>query len=498
MKRKIEKYLSKKQGVDEAHIRYTEDGRFDFMGDLDGVLTAVRGKDGVARIRTGKSDQKPRRPSSGKKEREDPSIRGHSKSRPPPMHPSYHHPGMYMHHPYYPPMPMHSMPHGKPMDQNNKENMKPRGGPLPYRGGPPDDRRAKMFAPSPNKPEHKQDDRVGSSPFFGMSATPASTLKTPFKMDSDLSNYLASSRKNMFDSPSSSRSSSPTLDMQGMTPLTDLRKAFSSTPFNGEDDMQLFSPGTLRGGRELSKTLFSDDEQNQLDSLLKTPKPGTPKQMRFRIGDGDYKPNHNVRHVSISPISQFTSADRKETVDTVTSKSLTKAAMPEHPLSVSFADDVNDKDKMPPPSSAKDRLEEKTRGTIFFEDKVDMSCNYDPKTPIANVTHETHNESFSDDSHRDISAPSPFDTSSIIGMTPTTEKSKDGSFWSRTLDFSPAEHSFTPFKSPGVSKIKLDSLSPNDETFASSLLTMKHSGQKGTLPSAAKRRKVDATLGSPE
>jgi len=46
MRRKIEKYLAKKQGVDENNIRYLDDGRFDFMGDLEGVLNAVRGKDG--------------------------------------------------------------------------------------------------------------------------------------------------------------------------------------------------------------------------------------------------------------------------------------------------------------------------------------------------------------------------------------------------------------------------------------------------------------------
>jgi len=46
MRRKIEKYLARKQGVDESNIRYLDDGRFDFMGDLDSVLNAVRGKDG--------------------------------------------------------------------------------------------------------------------------------------------------------------------------------------------------------------------------------------------------------------------------------------------------------------------------------------------------------------------------------------------------------------------------------------------------------------------
>jgi hypothetical protein len=213
--------------------------------------------------------------------------------------------------------------------------------------------------------------------------------------------------------------------------------------------------------------------------------------MRFRIGDGDDKPNQNVRHVSISPISQITTGDWKKTVGTITKKTSIKEETLEHPLSVSFADE------MPPPSSAKDQLEEKTRGTIFFEDKMDLSCNYDAKTPIANVTQETRDESFSDDSHRDISAPSPFDTSSIMGMTPATEKSKDGSFWSRTLDFSPAD-SFTPVKSPEVSKIKLESLPPHDGTFASSLLAMKQSGRKGALSSAAKRQKVEVTHGSPE
>ena len=52
MRRKIEKYLAKKQGVDEGNIRYLEDGRFDFEGDLEGVLNAVRGKDSRQRRST--------------------------------------------------------------------------------------------------------------------------------------------------------------------------------------------------------------------------------------------------------------------------------------------------------------------------------------------------------------------------------------------------------------------------------------------------------------
>jgi len=46
MRRKIEKFLAKKQGVAEGgKLRYLADGRFDFMDDINGVLGAVRGKD---------------------------------------------------------------------------------------------------------------------------------------------------------------------------------------------------------------------------------------------------------------------------------------------------------------------------------------------------------------------------------------------------------------------------------------------------------------------
>ena len=45
IKRKIERYLAKKLNVTEDKIVSHEDGRYDFHGDIDGVLRAVRGKD---------------------------------------------------------------------------------------------------------------------------------------------------------------------------------------------------------------------------------------------------------------------------------------------------------------------------------------------------------------------------------------------------------------------------------------------------------------------
>jgi hypothetical protein len=57
MKRKIERYLG---NGNDANIRYLEDGRFDFNGDMDGVLLAVRESEG-------------RKSSSGKKNSKTPS-----------------------------------------------------------------------------------------------------------------------------------------------------------------------------------------------------------------------------------------------------------------------------------------------------------------------------------------------------------------------------------------------------------------------------------------
>ena len=56
MRRKIEKYLCKKQGVEsEKDIKYLADGRFDFEGDIEGVLEAVRGKDSNRRSKKKKA-----------------------------------------------------------------------------------------------------------------------------------------------------------------------------------------------------------------------------------------------------------------------------------------------------------------------------------------------------------------------------------------------------------------------------------------------------------
>lgn len=53
MRRKIEKFLSEKQGVSVKSICLLPDGRFDFMGDIEGVLSAVRGNSVTTRGQRG-------------------------------------------------------------------------------------------------------------------------------------------------------------------------------------------------------------------------------------------------------------------------------------------------------------------------------------------------------------------------------------------------------------------------------------------------------------
>ena len=71
MKRKIEKHLAEKEGLASIkQVKLMDDGRFDFKGDLEGVLKAVRGKDGQgARARTNRarSNRTGRRTSAKKK-----------------------------------------------------------------------------------------------------------------------------------------------------------------------------------------------------------------------------------------------------------------------------------------------------------------------------------------------------------------------------------------------------------------------------------------------
>jgi len=65
MKKKIEKYLARSQNCEESKIQLLDDGRYDFNGDLDGVLLAVRELEGSAKKATESDKKAYRKVSSG-------------------------------------------------------------------------------------------------------------------------------------------------------------------------------------------------------------------------------------------------------------------------------------------------------------------------------------------------------------------------------------------------------------------------------------------------
>ncbi|CAB9508298.1 Myb-related protein A [Seminavis robusta] len=448
MRRKIEKYLAKKQGVDQANIRYTEDGRFDFMGDLEGVLAAVRGKDGTGRGR-GKD-----RNCNKKKKKKPEEMMGPMRQAMFPMP--------------YPPYAMapHGNFRGPPMNMaflgataKDKNAMQDQMyGKHPHFGFSPwQHPGAHAPYPPPEKPTSSM------SPFNGppsaMNLTPAGKSKTLQNIDFT-SGCMSSTRKSVFDSPKSIGGSlglnmmSPPADMnvQGMTPMSSLQDTFA-TPFHKQmlDDL---SPGD---DDNLNKMLFADDADYQQDSsFLKTPNfRSSREKIHFRIGNdsaimkasmGDMR----INRVAISPISQsaanssfFSEGDTELTSCFKSLAEVTLSAT--KPIGSDGADaaaDSKDADKemMPPPSCTKSTTA-KTPAPV----KKELSTLSDD--PIMSTADTPHNIT------EDIGVPTPFgSTSKIMGsiMTPSTAASSEPSFWSQQLGFTPGENSFTPFRSPGA------------------------------------------------
>jgi hypothetical protein len=334
MRRKIEKYLAKKQGCDESNIRLTEDGRFDFMGDLEGVLRAVRGKDGSATKSRGKSDRRSNK-KSGKKRKSDEKMPHMG------MH-NYMYYGMHPGYPYPPHMPPYDMAaHGKDGQQGNHLHMMhsshyqyptdmaksraPDGKqptvalksvpgaappaelpPIHAAQLPPVDKGMPVF--SPWKSAVKKDSVM--SPLMNMSITPKNE---GLKVSGTFT--MSNAKKSMFDSPEVPMSQGSTFSMEtetpmvgGMTPLSGFKTAFG-TPY-GQDMLSGFENDDSFG---LNKALFVDDDKAKTPSrkiLLSINKPKSVlKETKFFIGASDDVYENNVidmkynNRLAISPLS---------------------------------------------------------------------------------------------------------------------------------------------------------------------------------------------------
>lgn len=415
MRRKIEKYLAKKQGVDESSIRYTDDGRFDFMGDIEGVLAAVRGKDTLSKGK--KSDRKASR-KSAKKSRKDEHK----------MHPM----GMPMYIPYpYPGMPPHPMyPHDgmmphihhsyptKPVPSSSSATTKSTGEKLPLAPKPPTTQKTPMSM-SPKK--SSTGDESVSTPFINMSITPGASSSRRSE-----STRYSSSRKSIFDSPAHKSgldyglSSPGMLNIHGMTPLSTLKDTFA-TPYG----TRMFSHLSPEDNVSLNKALFAEES--------KTPsfKSRTPRQMKFSFGNQDSISSFisELRHhrVSISPMSYKTprtTLDNSASSISEDPKSAETIKTPPRSISrsIHFADDHD---------------ESMVSSTSKVHTAMPTALSTEAQTP-RNVTQDSIDS-------RDLAAPSPFDAS----LTPIGNY--DQGFWGNQLGFSPQDSTtLTPFKSPRI------------------------------------------------
>jgi hypothetical protein len=528
MRRKIEKFLAKKMGCDEANIRYMDDGRFDFMGDLEGVIAAVRGKDGTGRGR-GKSSIKAKKQ---KKRSNEPSAPQHPLGHLSNLHHGMpHHGGMaYLVRgpPFMAPPGMHAqmMASGavqKPIMTSGKENNLSRPGtlsmaqpPLIVSSSMDNGPRNSMFTFSPNDMMKKDgklaDDPMneietnGMSPFFGMSTTPASTMKTPFHADTDFSsNYFSSGKKSFFDSPKRAGAlngmSSPSFGgMHGMTPLSHLKDTFSNTPFTGES-MRLFSPNHAMYNDDLNKTLFEDDlamSDSKRRFVMKTPRAKSPKQISFQIGSdlskGGMEPQ--LSHVTISPISQLASGGTSKTTQGMTDD-LSNSGQSLAQVSLSSSDKKEslttssvlkrkatstDEERMPPPVTVSFS---ESRDDSILRSVLKCSLSEDREDPSPrNVTLDE-----SMNSHMEPLEQSPFNSFSTLGGMPTP--GGDNSFWRTQFGFSPANNSLTPFKSPAPFALTQGAqYSPANDAFVSSMLTKDEAQMKS--PDAKRRKTSDA------
>jgi len=550
MRRKIEKYLARKQNCDEVHIRYTDDGRFDFMGDLDGVLAAVRGKDGSGRGRKSTSGSKTRG-GSKKKPLQNRQDDGMQRVYIPGMHHMHPHHAMPYPHAPNPYMQSHQMnmpPRNGPPPRSNpsigeKENMKPhatfsrdtkfpkssssiganlkpQGSSSPRPGNnyftfsPRNaERRSRPFSSTP-KEEGDAMDFSSISPFFGNNSfTPASMKKTTFDKSVDFS----TGKKSIFDSPGMSSTpfggmhSPAAMSLQGMTPMSHMKDTFSSAMFSGGS---MFSPEERYGEEHLNKTLFGDVSE----ILAQTPTIKSKSEMRFQFGsectNGGRKTSSTFRQVSISPIAQF-SASRKASKtkfsrndDISTSEGLGSSLAQVSLDTSSSAESTIKKDEGT--TGIKKELPLLVTSVTIAESRDDGDAPQLTKTNddmfIDGSPKLSHNvtQDESDYSHRDISAPSPRDSSSVIGGEPTPH-AEEKSFWGNQYDgYSPsANASFMPFSSPTpgpkLGRNAQYSSVIKKENSVPSILTKNACGTSAEISSpmkqaspSPKRRKIDA------
>ncbi|KAL3939829.1 MAG: hypothetical protein SGARI_001226 [Bacillariaceae sp.] len=432
MRRKIEKYLAKKQGVDEASVRLTEDGRFDFQGNIEGVLNAVRGRDSSGKLKKPERSRSSSKKSGSKKNRKD----------------DKHHLGqisMSMYMPYgmappsYPGMPPHPMYAHEMYGHPAAENMMAY--PPPYPQGKSDSKHVPLAPrpPAPTEDNKAKESQNAKDDTHRNKSTPAGKTN-PKKRPDPAASFLTSAQKANVSSPKPRgalpmRMNSPDEEMNihGMTPLSNLRGTFES--YYGQGSENVFTEFSPEDNLNLNKALFADDDGRK-GMTPKTPRCQTPL-MTMRFGNAVNSScikNMKVNRVSISPVATKSSRRLASTTEKATKSAMKEGKAPGTvSRSIHFADDGGE--TRPAPGTTNNSVY-KSLSSEYHNSEMAHTTPYKEKaqTPM-NMTQSTAASS-------EYGGISPFAGS----LTPV------GYEWERQLGFSPDSNmgaSFTPFRSPG-------------------------------------------------
>lgn len=421
MRRKIEKYLARKQGVDERNIRYTEDGRFDFMGDLDGVLNAVRGRDASGRklTKADRSRSTAKKSSTAKKLRKDKLLKP-----PAPMALNYMPYGMV-------PAPYAGMP---PHHMYSREMAyAPQGAEMPYPYGKSrtgGKTKHIPLAPRPTITAEKPKTPLAKGAY---GRNPSGVTSRPHRSSAPSSSYLGSAQKPYMTSPKSSGlnmmelHSPDALNIHGMTPLSTLKGSLDPFFEGGNEEMIYgLSPDE---NLSLNKALFAEDESRRRP---KTPSTRTSHEMKFAFGMTDSATKSaciqrmKSNRVSISPMGMKGYKRYSAESDEIVLESAMKSnnAPSSVTRSIHFAEKPEDGPKVT--DSASKITTEFAATTTPFQGS---------RTPCAVTQNSTI-------SSRSLGGMSPFAGT----LTPISD-------WGRQLGFSPDgdDNAFTPFESPSGS-----------------------------------------------
>ena len=446
IKRKLEKFIANRLGINEDEVEPGADGRYDIGDDIEGALDFVRGKD------MPESGAKSANKSSGNDRKKDMSHHNVARNLYPPNplgmipagyypYPPYGmHPGMFL----QPPLPMPPPGDGRQYPQLLQPPPQMQHQMKPFAGKQNDSRGSGNVAIGSNAAP------VPSQSLQAYSISPYAPLKTPASECKSLQNFSASclstTRKSIFNAATPLGANSLNLNLDEMSPsqmsihgmsppMSNLKDSFA-TPVASETLPNLSSEDAA----SLNKALFS------VDGTL-TPFPKTPvasssndthslETLEIHIGSDDFigKGISKMRvcnRVSISPIASKNQAsffDPEEESFRPDSKS------GQDELPKNHADD--EKSAMPPPTTAPRhsiKANMSSDNSVLKLAGLEVTPGVPHETPSTNVQSSAY--------------PTPFNSTALLkdletpGTAATAEQS---SFWSDQLEMSPVPYPSSP------------------------------------------------------